>query len=295
MSNPKRKPLIISPNADTMPRIEKPYTYAMLSNDRTITLSDNAIDMATLTTTSVVINLAVGSRLPKACVFTADALTTSPNAYDFLNDYGEKTGSTEQGTVMFYTFNGYEYVVLADNSVMTLDEYNSIADADAETNHQDEESETMNAPTPQIPSLLKKVQTMLFDGLNELDEPMVCDIHNYIYNASYAYIYTADAKKALAELDVWQAIATIKAYEQSAFGEVSTDLTDPVKVANMLSYIIGEALLHKIFGNTQFFNRYWDSYADAEILADMQDWALQYIDDEPNLMLDIWYECVEQY
>lgn len=153
----------------------------------------------------------------------------------------------------------------------------------------------MNAPTPQIPSLLKKVQTMLFDGLNELNEPMVCDIHNHIYNTSYAYIYTADAKKALAELDVWQAIATIKAYEQSAFGEVSNDLTDPVKVANMLTYIIGEALLHKIFGNTQYFTKHWDNYADAEMMTDMQDWALQYIDDEPNLMLDIWHERVEQY
>lgn len=298
MSNPKRKPLIISPNVDTMPRIEKPYTYAMLSNDRTITLSDDIAEMAILTTTSDIITLAVSSRLPKACVYTADALTTSPNAYEFLSEYGEKTGSAEQGTVMFYLFNGCDYVVLADNSVMTLDEYNSIAtdaDVDAETNHQNEESDTMNAPTPQIPSLLKKVQTMLFDGLNELDEPAICDIHHHIYNTSYVYVYTADARKALAELDVWQGIATIKAYEQSAFGEVTTDLTDPVKVANMLTYIIGEALLHKIFDDTQFFKKHWDSYADAEMMADMRDWALQYIDDEPNLILDVWADCVEQY
>lgn len=295
MSNPKRKPLIISPNADTMPRIEKPYTYAMLSNDRTISLSDDIAEMAILTTTSDIINLPLVADCPKACVYTADALTTSPNAYDFLNEYGEKTGSAEQGTVMFYSFNGYEYAVLCDNTVMTIAEYNSIADADAEANHQNEESETMNAPTPQIPSLLKKVQTMLFDGLNELNEPAICDIHHHIYNTSYVYVYTADAKKALAELDVWQAIATIKAYEQSAFGEVTTDLTDPVKVANILTYIIGEALLHKIFDDTQFFKKHWDSYADAEMMADMRDWALQYIDDEPNLMLDIWHECVEQY
>lgn len=297
MSNFKRKPLIINPNADTMPRVEKPYTYAMLSNDRTITLSDDVAEMALLTTTSDIINLAVGSRLPKACVFTDDHLPLAENAYTFLNEYGEKTGSAEEGTVMFYAFNGCEYVVLADNSVMTINEYNSIADADADADadHQDEESETMNAPTPQIPSLLKKVQTMLFDGLNELDEPAICDIHHHIYNTDYAYYYTADAKKALAELDVWQGIATVKAYEQSAFGECSIDLTDPVKVANMLTYIVGEALLHKIFGNTQYFNKHWDSYADAEMLADMRDWALQYIDEEPNVMLDIWRECVEQY
>lgn len=289
MSNFKRKPLIISPNVDTMPRVEQPYTYAMLSNDRTITLSDDVAEMALLTTTSDIINLAVGSRLPKACVFTADRLPLAENAHTFLNEYGEKTGSAEEGTVMFYSFNGCEYVVLADNSVMTQDEYNSIADAD----HQDEESETMNAP--EIPSLLKKVQTMLLDGLNSLDEPAVCDICHHIYNTSYAYYYTADAKKALAELDVWQAIATTKAYEQFAFGEVSTDLTDPVKVANILTYIVGEALLHKIFDNTQFFKKHWDSYADAEMMTDMQDWALQYIDEEPNVMLDIWHECIEQY
>lgn len=289
MNNFKRKPLVISPNADTMPRIEQAFTYLTLNNDRTITLSDSIDDMAIITTTSDVINLAVGSRLPKACFFDADRLPFAENAYTFLNEYGERTGGDE--TTTFYLFNGYEYAVLIDNTVMTLDEYNSIADADVTASEYDVPTEN----APQIPNLLKKVQTMLFDGLNELDEPMVCDIHNYIYNASYAYIYTADAKKALAELDVWQAIATIKAYEQSAFGEVSTDLTDPVKVANMLSYIIGEALLHKIFGNTQYFTKHWDSYADAEMLADMQDWALQYIDDEPNLMLDIWHECVEQY
>ena len=35
----------------------------------------------------------------------------------------------------------------------------------------------------------------------------------------------------------------IKEYEQNNFGEVSTDFSDPEKVANMFAYIVGEEIL----------------------------------------------------
>ena len=46
-----RKPFTITPNADTAPRIEKPYTYITLNHDHTITLSDDVAD-TTITTTN---------------------------------------------------------------------------------------------------------------------------------------------------------------------------------------------------------------------------------------------------
>ena len=43
---------------------------------------------------------------------------------------------------------------------------------------------------------------------------------------------------------IFEAIETIKDYEQSNFGEVSTDLSSSENVANMLAYILGEQILY---------------------------------------------------
>lgn len=126
-----RDTFIIAPDADTAPRIDKSYTYVVLNNDRTITLSDTPDTKATSTTTSDIIDLATSNRSlvsPVSCVFTDDRLPFAENAYEFLNTYGKKTGGDEMTT--FYSFNACEYAVLCDNTVMTIDEYNSIADAD---------------------------------------------------------------------------------------------------------------------------------------------------------------------
>lgn len=69
------------------------------------------------------------------------------------------------------------------------------------------------------------------------------DLFYHAYNEDYEYIYTSDAKKDLEEYGVFKAIEEVKEYEQFNFGEVSTDFSDPCKVANMLFYIIGEEII----------------------------------------------------
>lgn len=68
------------------------------------------------------------------------------------------------------------------------------------------------------------------------------DLHHELCNMDYFIIGTYQAKQFLGE-HVFDAIEMVKDYEQSNFGEVSTDLSEPERVVNMLAYIIGEYVL----------------------------------------------------
>jgi len=81
----------------------------------------------------------------------------------------------------------------------------------------------------------------------------VSDLHHYLLNEHYFIIGTYQAKQWLSSY-VFDAIEAIKEYEQSNFGEVSTDFSDPEKVANMYAYILGEEILSEsdIYQQIQF-------------------------------------------
>ncbi len=70
----------------------------------------------------------------------------------------------------------------------------------------------------------------------------VSDLHHYLLNQDYFIIGTYKAKKWLGS-EVFDVIETIREYEQSNFGEVLTDFSNPEKVANMYAYILGEEIL----------------------------------------------------
>jgi len=70
------------------------------------------------------------------------------------------------------------------------------------------------------------------------------DLHHNCFNTDYYIIGTYQAKQWLgaAAFDV---INYIKEYEMDNFGEVSTDFSDPEKVVNMYTYIIGEHIVYE--------------------------------------------------
>lgn len=72
------------------------------------------------------------------------------------------------------------------------------------------------------------------------------ELHHRLYNEDYFIIGTWDAKEFLKKYGTFEAIDKIKEYEQDNFGEVTTDLGDPEKVANMFAYIVGEEALNTI-------------------------------------------------
>lgn len=94
-----------------------------------------------------------------------------------------------------------------------------------------------------------------------------CDLHHEVFNTDYYIIGTYEAKKALEEYDVFDAIEKVQTYEKDNFGEVYTDLSDPEKLVNMLYYIIGEEVLFEMMEGIEAWEDNWNNQADEETNA----------------------------
>jgi len=109
--------------------------------------------------------------------------------------------------------------------------------------------------------LKEDVKNYIIDQLNDdvgLNQH-ISDLHHYLLNEDYFIIGSWRAEQWLNKDSIFNAIETIKDYEQSNFGEVSTDLSSSENVANMLAYILGEEIL---FNNDtyQLFTRFHNEY-----------------------------------
>ena len=97
-----------------------------------------------------------------------------------------------------------------------------------------------------------------------------CDLHNEVFNKDYYVTGTAEAKNILGEGEnIFNAIGRIYTYERDTFGEVFTDLSDPVKIVNMLYYIIGEEIMYNNGEFSKILDEHWDEYADEEINVEL--------------------------
>ena len=93
-----------------------------------------------------------------------------------------------------------------------------------------------------------------------------CDLHNEVFNKDYYVTGTAEAKNILGEGEnIFNAIGRIYTYERDTFGEVFTDLSDPIKIVNMLFYIIGEEIMYNSGEFSKILDEHWNEYADEEI------------------------------
>jgi len=93
------------------------------------------------------------------------------------------------------------------------------------------------------------------------------DLHHEVFNTDYYIIGTYEAKEALKEYDVFKAIERVQTYEEENFGKIYIDLSDPVKVINMLYYIIGEEVLWEMLEHSETLSKNWDNRADEETNA----------------------------
>jgi hypothetical protein len=82
----------------------------------------------------------------------------------------------------------------------------------------------------------------LGDGIGETQD--AGDLHHHLLNEDYFMIGTYKAKQFLGG-ETFNAIEKVKTYEQDNFGEVTTDFSDPEKVANMFAYVTGEEILRE--------------------------------------------------
>ncbi len=71
-----------------------------------------------------------------------------------------------------------------------------------------------------------------------------CDLHNEIFNSDYYIIgYYYAEQWLLNNGGTFYNIDLVKEYEESNFGEVNTDLSEPEHIVNMVVYILGEEVL----------------------------------------------------
>ena len=89
-----------------------------------------------------------------------------------------------------------------------------------------------------------EVHSYILDRLDDGygDNVWSSDLHHHLCNEDYFIVGTYKAKQFLGD-EAFDVINKIKEYEQSNFGECTTDLSNPEKVANMFAYIVGEEIL----------------------------------------------------
>ena len=90
-----------------------------------------------------------------------------------------------------------------------------------------------------------------------------CDLHNEVFNMDYYVTGTAEAKNILGD-DVFDAIGRIYTYEKDNFGEIYTDLSNPIKIVNMLFYIIGTEIMYNNGEFSKILDEHWNEYANEE-------------------------------
>ena len=109
----------------------------------------------------------------------------------------------------------------------------------------------------------------IIEALRDGYEGYYCDLHNELFNMDYYIIGTHEAKEALTEYGVWDAIEKVQTYEKDNFGEVFTDLSDPEKLINMLYYIIGEEVLFEMMDGIEAWDENWNNKATDETNAEI--------------------------
>ena len=109
------------------------------------------------------------------------------------------------------------------------------------------------------------------DLINTLDwySGYYCDLHNEVFNSNYYIIGTYQAKEALEEYGVFEAIEKIQEYEVENFGELYTDISDPERVANMLYYLLAEEFMYGDGDFQSILSENWNRPADEETNEEM--------------------------
>lgn len=140
------------------------------------------------------------------------------------------------------------------------------------------------------PVIFEEVEILLINALADgsLDGVSTVDMHHEVYNQDNTYVYTADAKRDLEQIGTFNAIQTVMTYEQDNFGQTAPaeKYGNPCWVANMLVYILGEALIYHVFGDDEDFQTDSDVKPDiAQRYAKKLDRALT---EEPDLIAHLW-------
>jgi len=113
-------------------------------------------------------------------------------------------------------------------------------------------------------TMRKEARTAIIECLKNGFDGYYWDLHNEVFNTDYYIIGTYQAKEALKEYDVFEAIGKVQEYEKDNFGEIYTDLSDPEKLVNMLFYIIGEEVFYDMFSESETLKKGYEEGTRAD-------------------------------
>ena len=140
------------------------------------------------------------------------------------------------------------------------------------------------------PAIFEEVENQLINAFADgiLDGVSTVDMHHEVYNRDNTYIYYEDAERDLEQIGTFLAIRTVMQYEQDNFGQTAPaeKYGNPCWVADMVVYILGEALIYHVFGDDEDFENDSDITPEiAQRYAEMLDKALA---EEPDLIVHLW-------
>jgi len=115
----------------------------------------------------------------------------------------------------------------------------------------------------------EEAREAIIETLRDGYDRYYCDLHHEVFNTDYYIVGTYEAKKALEEYGVFEAIEKVQTYEKDNFGELFTDLADPEKLINMLYYIIGEEVLYEMLDASETLEENWGYLASVETNAEI--------------------------
>jgi hypothetical protein len=110
----------------------------------------------------------------------------------------------------------------------------------------------------------EQAREAIIEVLEEGYSGYYCDLHDEVFNTDYYTIWADEAKKELEEFGLWDAIGKVQTYEKDTFGEVYTDLSNPIKLINLLYYIIGEEVLDEMMKGIEAWEENWNNIATDE-------------------------------
>jgi hypothetical protein len=140
------------------------------------------------------------------------------------------------------------------------------------------------------PVIFEEIENQLINAFADgiLDGVSTADMHHTVYNQDPTYIYFADAERDLAHIGPFLAIQAVMTYEQDNFGQLAPaeQYGNPCWVANMLVYILGEALIYRVFGDDP------DWQNDSDITPEIAQRYTKMLDEvltaKPDLVAELW-------
>ena len=142
------------------------------------------------------------------------------------------------------------------------------------------------------PAIFEEVEDLLIDALADgmLEGVPTADMRHVVYNQSETYVYTADAVRDLEQIGTFLAIQDVMQYEKDNFGQTAPaeNYGNPCWVANMLVYILGEALIYHVFDDDEDFQN--DSAITPEIAQRYAEMLDEVLSAKPDLVAELWQE-----